>query len=123
MPKITLIYSVALILLGLFAYFIWGDQQSWTALIPSAGGVLVLIFGLFALKEKLRMHAMHVTALLSLILFLGTVRGVPSFFQLLQGEEVARPLAAKVQSITALLSLIYIVLCIRSFILARLKKS
>lgn len=119
MPRITIVFASLLILLGLFGYFVWGDQQSWTALIPSFAGLLFLITGLIALKDRCRKHAMHIAAVLSLLLIAGTFRSLPKFLQLMQGEDVARPLAVKVQSISFILTLVFLILCIRSFVLAR----
>lgn len=119
MPRITIFYSVFLISLGLFAYFIWGDQQSWTALIPSFAGVLFFILAFLAAKTTMRKHIMHLVVILSFVLMLGTVKAIPSLFTLLQGGEVARPLAVKVQALTAVASLVFILLCVKTFIDAR----
>ena len=51
--------------------------------------------------------------------FIGTIRGVFSFFKMMGGEEVARPDAVRVQAIMALLCAIFIALAVNSFVQAR----
>jgi len=124
MPKITIAYGSLLILVGLFAYFVWGDARSMTALIPAYAGALFLVLGIIALRQAFMKHAMHLAAALSLVLFLATFRGLMTLPALLQGEEVARPLAVQVQSVTAVFSFIFVVLCIADFVrIRRLRKS
>ena len=74
-------------------------------------------------KEKYRKRAMHAAAAFSLIGFLGTIPGLMKSFTMLFGGEVARPAAAVSQSIMAILSLIYFLLCLKSFFDARKKRS
>jgi len=51
--------------------------------------------------------------------FLGTIPGLIGVVQMAAGHFVARPDAAKVQAIMGSLCLIYVLLCVRSFISAR----
>jgi hypothetical protein len=118
MPKITIVYAVLLILLGLVGFFGFG-RSSVTALIPAFFGVLVLVAGLLALDEKLHRHAMHAASVLGLLGFLGTVTGLVKLFTLISGGEVTRPAAVVSQAVMAVLSLIYFILCLKSFITAR----
>ncbi|MBN1211725.1 MAG: hypothetical protein JXA92_04035 [candidate division Zixibacteria bacterium] len=118
MPKITIVYAALLILLGLVGFFGFG-RSSITALIPAFFGVLVLVAGLLALDKKLRRLAMHAASALSLLGFLGTVTGLIKLFTLISGGEVARPAAVVSQAIMAILSLIFFILCLKSFIDAR----
>ena len=118
MPLLTVIYAVILILLGLIGYFATG-QSSKTALIPAAFGIIVLIFGLLAFKQALRKMAMHAVSLLSLLGFLGGVRGIPGVFGLLTAGETARPAAAISQTFMSIISLVFLLICIKSFIDAR----
>lgn len=121
MPKITIFYSVLLILLGLGGYLLT-DRESLTALIPAAFGVLLLAAGLVALKEAARKHAMHAASLLALIGFLGTMGGLRGIAILLFGGERERPLADGSKAVMAVLSLIFFGLCLQSFIKARLAR-
>ena len=120
LPKITVVYAILLIILGLAGYFGFG-RSSVTALIPAFFGVLVLVAGLLALDEKKRRLAMHAASALGLLGFLGTFSGLVKFFTLISGGEVARPAAVVSQTIMAVLSLIFFLLCLRSFIAVRLK--
>jgi uncharacterized membrane protein len=115
LPKITLVYSGVLIVLGLVAYFVWGNQSSTTALIPSYAGGLFLLAGLVACKGLQPKALMYFTLGLAALLLLATVGSVTKIPALLQGAEVARPLAVKVQFVTALTTLVYIGFWIRSF--------
>ncbi|TVQ76494.1 MAG: hypothetical protein EA369_10030 [Bradymonadales bacterium] len=119
MPKITVIYGLALVLIGFLAYFVIGEGRSFTAFIPSIAGGLFVALGLLAMKESLLKHAMHTAVLLALVFFLATVRGLTQLPALLAGEEVARPLAVQVQSASAVLSAIFIILAVIDFIRIR----
>jgi uncharacterized membrane protein HdeD (DUF308 family) len=118
MPVLTIAYSIALILLGLTGYFVTG-QSSKTALIPAAFGIVILILGILALKDTIRKTAMHIASALGLLGFLGGIRGIPPFISLISGGEAARPGAAISQTIMSLLSLIFFLFCLKSFIDAR----
>lgn len=118
MPSLTIAYSIALILLGLIGYFVTA-QSSKTALIPAAFGIVVLILRILALKETIRKTAMHIASALGLLGFLGGLRGIPPFVSLISGGEVARQGAAISQTIMSLLSLIFFLFCLKSFIDAR----
>lgn len=118
MAKITIALGAVLTLLGLFGYFGLGSG-SWTALIPAFFGVPFLVLGALALKEDLRRHAMHGAALLGVLGLLGTFRGLMSFFRMLGGAEVARPDAVRIQALMAALLIVFVVLCVNSFVQAR----
>jgi hypothetical protein len=118
MPLITLGYGLILIALGVGGYFMSGGV-SMTALIPAFFGLPLAILGLVARKPGARKHAMHVAAVLALLGFGGSFPGLLKLFTLLSGGEVARPAAVYAQSVMAVLSAIFLVLCIRSFIAAR----
>lgn len=118
MPALTIAFGAVLIALGVAGYFLTG-RQSVTALIPAFAGVLFLVLGIVAQKPGARKHAMHVAAALALLGFLGTITGVIKVIRMLGGEEIARPAAARSQAIMAVLCLLFLVLCVRSFIAAR----
>lgn len=118
MARITILFAAGLIILGIAGYIISG-MASITALIPAAFGMVLLLLGLLALKEKLRMHAMHGAALLALIGILGTATGIWKTIQYLLGTDIPRPAAAIVQAIMCIALLDYLALCIISFIKAR----
>jgi uncharacterized membrane protein len=118
MTRWTLVYAVALLLLGLGAYFGTG-AQSVTALIPAFLGLPVLICGLVALKTGRPKVPAHIALVFALLGVVGGAMGLAQLPALLSGGEVARPTATVTQSILFFLSVAYLVLGIRSFIQAR----
>jgi hypothetical protein len=121
MAPITLLFAVTYILLGLGGFVLTGSIHK-TALIPCAFGVLFILFGLLAFKEKLRKHAMHAAVLIALLAFLGTARSLSHLPELFNGTA-EKPAAIITQSLNAGLSLLYIILAVRSFIQARRARS
>jgi len=121
MPKITLIFSILYIALGLAAFFLTGALHK-TALIPAYFGVVLLLLGLLGQKENLRKHVMHAALLVVLLALLGTARSLlklPSAFD----GTAERPFAIYAQAATAVLSIAFLALGIRSFIQARRSRS
>ncbi len=120
LPKLTLGYGVLLILLGIGGYVASGTS-SVTAFIPAFFGIPLALLGWVAGKEKWRKHAMHGAVLLGVLGLLGTFRGLfqlPAFFD----GTAARPLAVVSQSIMAVLSLAFVIICVKSFMDARRAK-
>jgi len=123
MSKTAIRFGIILVVLGAGAYLVSG-LESMTAMIPAFFGVPILLLGVLAAKvEKARMHAMHGAVLIAFLGFLGgsmmVVRSLPAIF----GEaELERPLAAGVSFLMAVVTLLFIVLSIRSFIDARRQK-
>ena len=117
MAKITQGTGVALILLGIVTIALV-EHKSVTALIPTFIGILLLIAGLLATKEKLRMHAIHAALLVAIIGLLGAGMNVAKLPQLFSGEA-ERPAAIIESTIMAVVLLEYIALGVRSFINAR----
>ena len=122
MARTAMTFGVLLILLGLIAYLGTG-QESVTALIPAFFGVPLLLLGWLARTESRRKHALHAAAVLAALGLAGSVRGLPQAWQLMAGDEVARPVAVVVQAVMALLCLIFVVLAVRSFVAARRARS
>ena len=119
MAKITIGLGLVLIALGLGGYFGTGREHV-TALIPAFLGLPLLILGLVALKEHMRRHAMHVAGVIALLGFAGPVRGLMKLPVLLTGGQLDQsPTAVAVKSATSILCLIFVLLCIWSFIQAR----
>jgi hypothetical protein len=117
MSRIAIVFGILLTLLGVGGYFGSGGASK-TALIPCVFGVLLILFGAVALKEKFRMHAMHGAALVGVLGFLGAARGFAGVPALLSGEA-ERPVAILSQVAMALLCLVFVGLCVKSFIDAR----
>lgn len=121
MPKLTVVLGIFLIVLGIGGYLAT-DRVSVTALIPAFFGIAFVAAGYTARKENLRKHMMHVAVLLGLLGLIGSFSGLTKLLTLLGGGDVARPAAVVSQSIMAVVCFIFIVLCIRSFIAARIVK-
>lgn len=114
----TIAFGVVLIVLGVAGYLGSGGV-SVTALIPAIFGVVLAALGALARNEAMRKHAMHGAVLVGLLGFLGSARGLLQLPALMSGGEVARPTAVAAQSVMAILMLLFVVLCVRSFIAAR----
>lgn len=123
MPMVTLIFAVLLFLLGVVGYIITG-QESITALIPAALGVLLGLCAAWAwAMPSWRKHAMHVAMVLALLGVLGTLRAIGPLVTLLTGGQVERPAAVIAQVIMLALAAAYLALGIKSFIDARRARS
>ena len=118
MAKITIGIGCVLIALGVGSYFGTG-RASVTALIPAFFGLPLALLGVAAVKERLRKHAMHAAAVIGLLGLVGASRGFASLPALLSGGEVERPVAVYVQIAMTLVCLVFVVLCVGSFIKAR----
>lgn len=117
MPLITIGYGSALVVIGFVGFFATG-QSSLTALIPAALGFIAEAFGMLARNERFLKHAMHGAAMVGLLGVLGTLRALPQLPSLLDGSA-ERPAAILAQGLTCMLSVIFVALCVRSFVEAR----
>ncbi|MEM6775093.1 MAG: hypothetical protein AAF640_09610 [Pseudomonadota bacterium] len=114
MPQITLCFAAGLIALGVGSWIAAG-QSSITALIPAFFGAGLAVAGLLAFRDRLRKHAMHLAATLALLGAIGAlVRGLPA---LLSSDELR--LATMSQLVMGVAMIVFLVLCVRSFIAAR----
>jgi uncharacterized membrane protein len=119
----TLITGLLLIIVGLIGYL--GAEPnpqgktSPTALIPAAFGIALVVLGLLAYSDKLRKHAMHLAALLGL---LGVIGGFMPIFRQLSNTGSFDPWkrSAIAGELMILICAVFVGLCIRSFVLARL---
>ena len=121
MAKVTLVFAVLLVALGLIG-FVGTGSQHLTALIPTWFGLALALFGLLAMSpsETRRKLFMHVNVTIGLLGFIGgaveAIRGyVHAKSAGLAPDAIA--LASKL-TMTGLL-LVYVILCVRSFIAAR----
>lgn len=119
MAKLTIAFGILLILLGAGAYIVLGHHPH--TLIPALFGLLLAIFGALANTPdpKRRMLFMHIAVTLGLLGFLGTIPGIIGVIRMWGGHVIARPDAARVQALMGTICLIFVLLCVRSFITAR----
>ncbi len=121
MAKVTLVFAVLLIALGLVGYFGTGALHS-TALIPTWFGVALGISGFLAMSpsEGRRKLFMHINVTIGLLGFVGAgVRAVQEFVHAGSTGKPLDPIAVGAQIAMAGLLLIYVIMCVRSFIAAR----
>ena len=121
MAKVTLVFAVLLIALGLVGYLGTGSQHS-TALIPTWFGVALGVFGWLAMSpsESRRKLFMHINVTIGMLGFLGAA------VEAVRGYGHARSLGLEPDMIAfaskgtmAGLMLIYVLLCVKSFVDAR----
>ena len=122
LPVTTIVYGVLLIVLGAVGYFMSG-MVSVTALIPAFLGTIILVCGVLAQKESRRKLFMHIALVFGLLGLLGTASALPSLITMIGGEEVTRPGAVIGKSVTAILSLVFLIIGVKSFIDARRQPS
>jgi hypothetical protein len=117
MAKITLVFAVLLIVLGLAGFLATGSLHP-TALIPAGIGLLLGIFGLLAITPdgNRRRLFMHINVAIGLVGFLGTMA---ELFCNLTSSQVLDLTAIFAKLALVWLLLIYVALCVRSFIAAR----
>jgi hypothetical protein len=119
-PHISVIFGLLLIALGVGGYVGTGSEHP-TALIPAAFGLALALLGLVALKDRLRKHAMHLAAMVGLIGAVGG--GVMLLLPLIRGTTIERPVAYACQSAMTVLCLIFVGLCVNSFVQARRRRA
>ncbi len=118
MHLVTLALGVCLVVLGIVGYYATG-QVSKTALIPTWFGLVFVLLGAIASKASLRKHAMHAAAALAVLIVFATMGGIVKSIRMIGGAEIERPQAAIAQAITAVLCVLFVILCVRSFVAAR----
>jgi hypothetical protein len=133
LAKVTLVFAALLIALGL-AGFLGTGSAHYTALIPAAFGLILGLFGYLAMSpdESRRKLCMHVNVTVALLGFLaGGFLAVKSGLLILTAfkesglefQDFEMPMNAWFafgsKAILAVLLLIYVILCVRSFIAAR----
>ncbi len=112
----TVLTGVLLIALAAGGYVGTGSEHK-TALIPALFGLPILICGLLANNPARRALVMHIAVLIGTLGFLGSIVG---FVKGVNGEAMqTRPLAVEAQGVMALVTAIFVGLCIQSFIKAR----
>jgi hypothetical protein len=121
MAKLTLVFAVLLVALGLIGYVGSGSQHP-TALIPAWFGIALGIGGLLAIspKESRRKLFMHINVTIGLLGFIGgLVEGIRGYGKPAVVGSSFLISAETSKLLLAALMFIYVLLCVRSFILAR----
>jgi drug/metabolite transporter (DMT)-like permease len=118
MPRITLLIGVLLAFVGIF-FFLYTNSEHPTALIPAGFGAVFMLLGLLAAVEHLRKHMMHAAAALAALGFIfGVVRII---LALARGPEIG-PAFIETAIFAGLCGLL-LILCVKSFIDARRRRS
>ena len=121
MAKVTLLFAVLLIALGLIGFFGTGSAHP-TALIPTWIGLALGIGGWLAISpnESRRKLFMHINVTIGLVGFVGGAAEAVRGYLHARSSGLAPDLIALVSKLTLTgLMLIYVLLCVRSFIAAR----
>jgi hypothetical protein len=119
MAKLTVFIGILLVAISGAFYFAMNPHETAT-LHPAGIGVLLIVCGALANTEnsKRRMLWMHIAVLLGLIGFLTT--GIRVVIALAHGTaSIINMLAFDERLAIALVCLLFVVLCVRSFIAAR----
>jgi hypothetical protein len=121
MAKVTLVFAVLLVALGLVGYFGTGSAHP-TALIPAGIGLALGLFGWLAISpdEKRRKLFMHINVTIAL---LGAIGAGAELIRSAHANIVAHRapnLWAMYSKFTLeVILFLYVLLCVRSFIAAR----
>ena len=121
MAKVTLVFAVLLIALGLVGYMGTGSLHP-TALIPAWIGIALGLGGLLAISpsEKRRKIFMHINVTIALLGVIGTgAEIIRSSVANLAADKAPNLWALYSKLTLELLLLVYVLLCVRSFINAR----
>jgi hypothetical protein len=119
----TIVIGTGLILIGLQGYFDFGGllevkERSPTALIPAAIGAVLVVCGILSRDDRLRKHVMHVAALVGVLGVFGALyRPLKALAQ--NGSIDLTSVPVRLQLMTALLCLVFVVMCVQSFVAAR----
>ena len=121
MARVTLVFAALLVALGLVGFLGTGSAHP-TALIPTWIGLALGIFGFLAISpnESRRKLFMHVNVTIGLLGFLGgAAEAVRGYVHATAAQVPPDMIALASKATLAGLMLIYVLLCIRSFIAAR----
>lgn len=121
MAKVTIVFAVLLIVLGLVGFFGTGSIY-YTALIPTWFGIALGVFGILAISpsESRRRLFMHINVTIGLLGLIGAAVEVGrSYAGAISKGLAPDPIALAAKLAMVALLLIYVILCVRSFIQVR----
>jgi len=121
MARVTFAFGILLVALGLIGYWGTGSIHA-TALIPTWFGLTLVAGGLLAISpsEGQRKLFMHINVTVGLLGFLGAAGSALREYGSARSQGVGpNPIALGSQLTMAGLLLIYVSLCVRSFIQVR----
>jgi len=120
MAKLTMFFGVLLIVISVGFWMATGRTETAT-LHPAGVGLVLLVSGALANSEdaKKRMLWMHIAVTFGLIGFL--ITGIRAAVTAAHGSAAiaADPLAFDERTVVALVCLVFVAVCVRSFIAAR----
>jgi len=122
MARVTLLFAVLLIVLGLVGFLGTGSMHP-TALIPTWFGLALGVGGLLAISpsERRRKLFMHINVTVVLLGFLGAAaEAVHGYAHAASAGIPPDMIALAAKLAMSGLLLVYVLLCVRSFINARL---
>ena len=114
MPRTAVLFGLLLVIEGV-GFYLGTATKSFTALIPAVIGLPILFLGCVAFNASARKHAMHLAAVLALVGFLAALG------RMVQAGVSFSP-AGTLVLLMAILTGIFLVLCIRSFVDARRRR-
>jgi uncharacterized membrane protein YeaQ/YmgE (transglycosylase-associated protein family) len=125
MARVAMLFGALLIVLGLVGYLSPDTlgtndptKSSATSLIPAGIGAVLLLCGLIVeFKPSTRKHVMHLAAAVGLI---GALGGI---MPLTRGPFDLEKASVRSGLLMIILCGLFVVLCIRSFVLARIARS
>jgi hypothetical protein len=122
----TIAIGLALILIGLDGYLDVGGllgvhERSPTALIPAAIGAVLMLCGVLSMNERLSKHVMHAAAVVGLLGAIGALWR-PVWVLAQTGGIDLSAIRTRLQLATAVLCLLFVALCVNSFIQARRRR-
>ncbi len=121
MARVTIVFGVLLIILGLVGFWYTGSIHH-TGLIPTWFGLALAAGGFLAISpsEGRRKLFMHINVTVGLLGFLGAAGSALHEYTSARSQGIGpNPIALGSQLTMAVLLLIYVNLCIRSFIKVR----
>ena len=120
MARLTILFGIILILLGVLCFMNTGHAHP-TSLIPAGIGLVLAICGVLARTTDLKRRglAMHIAATVGVLGFLGTARDIVTYIRMQQGVQVRSVIATEEKAATAVLLLAFTFFCVQNFVQAR----